>query len=95
MSAPPGSAIPRRVAGWDVDELDGQFFIARASGAEIVHCNQTAAFIWSLCDGRRAVDDIIRLLCEAYPESAARIRADVPAAIGSLVAGGALILEPR
>ena len=39
--------------------------------------NETAALVWGLCDGRRTVADLISLLAEAYPESAASIRQDV------------------
>ena len=71
---------PRQVSGYqvaDMESLDGEMVLFHPATQKILYSNSTGALIWQLCDGQRAVADIIRLLSEAYPDSASEIGADV------------------
>lgn len=76
-----------------METLDGETILLHPARSLIIYSNPTAALIWQLCDGVRNVDEIIALLCEAYPESQEDIRRDVPEAIQILVERGALKAE--
>ena len=52
--------------------------------------NQTSALIWNLCDGSRTIAEILRLLCDAYPEAAINIPAQAQETILKLVDSQAL-----
>lgn len=77
--------IPMRRDGLQVETMDGELIVLDTVRDVVVHANATAALVFQLCDGQRSVDDITALLCDAYPDSAADIRADVPAIIAHLV----------
>ena len=46
--------------------------------------DEVGAMIWELCDGGRAVGDIVALLCEEFDAPEATVRADVLEFIGDL-----------
>lgn len=82
--------VPTPVEGFHMENLDGETILLHPARSLIIYSNPTAALIWQLCDGVRSVDEIMDLLCAAYPESQDDIRRDVPAAIQVLVERGAL-----
>lgn len=73
--------------------MDGEMVLLHPSRNLIIHGNQTSALIWQLCDGARAVGEIVELLSAAYPEAREDIQADVPAAIQALISQGALTIK--
>ena len=82
--------VPIPVEGFHMETLDGETILLHPARSLVIYSNPTAALIWQLCDGIRSVEDIVNLLCEAYPESQDEIRRDVPEAVQLLVERGAL-----
>ena len=84
---------PARRAGFQLEEMDDEFLLFHPGGTQIIQFNQTAAVVWQLCDGQRTVDEIIRLLQEAYPEGAAQIDGDVQEVLNQCVNSGCIDLR--
>lgn len=84
---------PRPVAGYDIEEMDGEVVIYHPATEAIYYCNATAALIFRLCDGQRDLGSIVKLLQEAYPEAASQIERDVLTTIDELSRHGALTLS--
>lgn len=83
--------IPRPAEGFQMETLDGEMVLLHPARNIIIHGNQSGALIWSLCDGRRPVAEIVELLGAAYPESKDEIAGQVPGMIQELIARGALV----
>ena len=52
--------------------------------------NESVYIVWQLCDGTLTVEEIIRLIQDAYPTQAQQIEEDVFAALELLTDAGAL-----
>ncbi len=76
-----------------METLDGEIILLHPTRNVIIHSNQAGALIWSLCDGKRSVGEIVEILGAAYPESQDEIALDVPQAIQELLIRGALAAE--
>lgn len=72
------SVKPRQKSGYQLEMMDGELLLYHLNETRILYLNQTASLIWQLCDGSQSVNDIITLLCDAYPESADAISSEVP-----------------
>lgn len=81
---------PRRRADYRLEQLEGELLLYHPSRSQILYCNQTAALIWHLCDGRRTVQEIIDLLSAAFPPSGPAIAGDVAAALQQFRQVGAI-----
>lgn len=86
--------FPHPVAGFQIEVLDGEAVLFHATKLTLVHLNPSAALVYRLSDGQRSVGEIVSLLTDAYPESAAGIPGDVQKALDWLVAAGTLVLAP-
>jgi hypothetical protein len=85
--------VPTPLKGFQIENLDGEIVLLHPAHNIIIYSNQTGALVWQLCDGRRSVDDIVEILCAAYPEAKAEIAIDVPQTIQTLIWRGALVPE--
>jgi hypothetical protein len=56
--------------------------------------NPLGARIFAMCDGRTSLETIVRTLQEEYPESAARIPADVMGFVNYLLELDVVAIEP-
>jgi coenzyme PQQ biosynthesis protein PqqD len=83
---------PRRAADYQAEIMDGELVIFNPVSERVLHSNDSGALIWQLCDGQRSVADIIRLLAEAYPDSAGQIQADVRATLQTFAENGVVEL---
>ena len=72
------SQRPKRISGYDVEEIDGELLIFNPSAAKVLHTNQTGALVWGMCTGEHTVGEIVQLLTALYPNSAEIIANDVP-----------------
>lgn len=86
-------AIPTRTEGHHVEAMGSEQVLFGQARATAFFLNETAALVFSLCDGQRSVEAIVGLLADAYPESAAQVRADVLSVLGNLTAEGVLTLN--
>ena len=85
--------IPTRAEGHHVEAMGNEQVLFGQARATAYYLNETAAIVFSLCDGQRSVSAIVDLLAEAYPDAAAQVRADVLSVIGNLAAEGVLTLR--
>lgn len=67
--------MPRQVSGFSLQRLDDDVLLYHPGLTRTLHLNDTAALIWQLCDGTRAVDAIVHALQDAFPEHRRRHRA--------------------
>lgn len=84
------ACIPCRVEGFQMETIEGEIILLHPARNLIIHCNQSGALIWNLCDGNRTVAEIIELLGAAYPEARDEIAVNVPVTIQELLSHGAL-----
>ena len=82
--------LPKPVAGFLIEEMDGELVLFHPTRNIIIHTNETAALIWQLCDGINTVDRIVDILSGAYPDARQQIATEVPETIQELRAQGAL-----
>ena len=74
----PKLQIPRHVADFKLQLLDGEAVIFHPASKKVVHASSSAALIWELCDGQRSVEQIVELLAGEYPDARNEIEKDVP-----------------
>lgn len=58
-------------------EVDGQTILLRVDDGGYYAIDEVGAAIWELCDGNRAVGEIVSALCAEFDAPEATIRADV------------------
>ena len=81
----------KAVAGYLLEVIDDEVLLYHPVQETMVYCNATAAYIWSLCDGSRDLDEIARLFVACYPEASATIPQQIQAAITELLEHGVLV----
>lgn len=81
---------PVQVPGFKLEEMDDEVILFHPTRSTVVHTNQSGALIWQLCDGRRSVEEIIALLRQTYPDSAAAIAGDVERVLSDLTDSGVI-----
>ncbi|HSG16019.1 MAG TPA: PqqD family protein [Anaerolineae bacterium] len=84
------SATPKQKPGYHMEEIEGELLLYHLNETRIMYCNQTAALIWRLSDGRSTVGEMISLLSGAYPNAAGTMTRDVELALGRFLAAGAI-----
>jgi uncharacterized protein len=77
-------ARPERAPGVYARDLDGEQVVYDPASHEIVVLNETAAFVFGLCDGTRSVVDLLDALERRYDAPAARLRNDLLAVLDEL-----------
>ncbi len=82
--------MPRQVSGFSLQRLDDDVLLYHPGLTRTLHLNDTAALIWQLCDGTRAVDAIVHALQDAFPEHGDDIAQDVPSTLQQLERDGAI-----
>lgn len=74
----------RRQEGILAQEAHGQTVLLRPADGGYYALDEVGAMIWELCDGQRAVADIVAILCSEYDAPEPTVRADVLEFIGDL-----------
>jgi len=85
--------IPTPCRDFTIEHLEGETILYRHSLKKMIYLNESAAVVWTLCDGRRTVADIVDLLVKNYPGVADTVAADVKEVIADLTREGALETE--
>ena len=63
---------------WRWDGEEGKHILVGVPKTKSAHLlNPTGAKIFSLCNGKRTVEDITQILIEEFPQATERIRSDV------------------
>jgi hypothetical protein len=68
----------------NVREIDGETVVLDRRLRRIHQLNTTASFVWQLCDGRHAVDDIAMGLVDDFEVDAVTAERDAAAAVQQL-----------
>jgi coenzyme PQQ biosynthesis protein PqqD len=84
--------VPRPVVDVEMEVLEGEILLYHLQQDRAVYLNPTAAMIWGLCDGKRSVAEIVRLIGETYPDAVATLHEDVRATLKKLQENGVLVL---
>lgn len=70
---------PARTAA--TEEFDGEL-VVYCERSQRMHClDHRASVVWSLCDGTRAIDEVVRGSAEVLGVDAAAVRQDIEATI--------------
>ena len=85
------STVLAKNPAFHMEILDGEALLYSSQHTRVVSLNQTAYVIWEMCDGQKSLEFIIKVLCEAFPESAQNIPQDVNQALSLLLEHQALI----
>ena len=81
---------PAQSAVFRFEELDDESLIFNTVTKRTVYLNPSATVIWKLCDGQRTIEEIAKLLKDAYPEASEDFLVDVESAVQALLSEGAL-----
>jgi len=87
--------IPVQNADFHALYNDGELILTRRHGSNSARLSPTMALVWSLCDARRSVEQIIWMCQMQHPEARAQIGKDVTAAIKALAEKELVCLIPR
>ncbi len=82
---------PRPPAGLEARKLGDEVVLCYQGGQGIFALNQVAERIWSLCDGKRSVDDIVGLLLTEFEVEPDRLAQDVQATVVYMLEQGLLV----
>jgi pyrroloquinoline quinone biosynthesis protein D len=74
----------RRQEGVLAQEAHGRTVLLRLEDGGYYALDEVGAVIWELCDGTRAVAEIVALLCEEFDAPESTVREDVLEFIGDL-----------
>ena len=74
---------PKRADGVEARELGDECMLHDSRNGSVHIVNDTAAFVWRLCDGHHTVDEMVSALVEKYDIPA---DADVHKDIGGILA---------
>jgi len=83
--------VPKAATDVEIEVVDSEVLLYHPQQTRAVYLNPTAAVVWGLCDGRRSVGDIIRVIGESYPD-ADSLTDDVLAALNQLQESGVLVV---
>lgn len=78
-------SVPRHAKGYILEDLDDGLYLSHPQEGMMITVNETGALIWGLCDGKRTVREISKILSETYKDNAAAVRKEVPRMIFDFV----------
>lgn len=87
--------IPIPNSAVKLEELDDEYVLFNAKNTKVTYLNASAAMVWTLCDGKTSVDDIITELTTQYPEQQQQINDDVMNVMQELVNNELLVLTDK
>lgn len=83
--------VPRPAADLETDVIEGEVLLYEPQQTRAVYLSPTAALVFGLCDGKRSVREIIRVLSECY-DGTASLSDDVLTTINELRESGVLAI---
>lgn len=83
---------PSPAAGVAVEVIGEECLAYHPQHTRAVYLNPSAALIWGLCDGRRSVPEICRMIQDAYPDTAASLPDEIAATLARLEEYGLLVM---
>lgn len=76
-----------------LEKMDNELLLFNPYTTNVIYLNETASIIWQLCDGKLSIDEITRLLIDAYPESSDTIEKDVGETIKFFINNETVLLQ--
>lgn len=67
-----------------IEDMDGELLVYDPESATTLHLNNSSMIVLELCDGKRSLTEIIRLVQEAYPGQSEEVEADILALVEDL-----------
>jgi hypothetical protein len=67
-----------------VERIDDETVLLDLDSGLYFALNEVGARVWELCDGQRAIDDIVAVIVEEYDVDTATARADVAELVAQL-----------
>jgi hypothetical protein len=84
--------VPASARDVETEIVGEEVMLYNSENTCAVYLNETAALIWGLCDGKRSVGEIIRLIGESYPDAGDPTQ-EVMAVISKLRESGVLVIR--
>jgi len=78
--------LPRQTQHLSVKEIEGQTVILDREHGKLHELNQSASYIWQLCDGHTPVSEIVSAMARAYDRLPTDVERDVTNALQQLEA---------
>lgn len=97
MSTRPEAVLDERLRRQDgvlVQEAQGRTVLLRLEDGGYYALDEVGAMIWGLCDGSRAVAEIVAILCAEFDAPESTVREDVLEFIGDLRRERLLVVDP-
>jgi hypothetical protein len=83
--------VPVPAADIATEIVEGEVLLYHPGQTRAIYLNPSAAVIWGLCDGRRSVREIVRVVGESYPDAGAELAQDVSTVVRQLRESGVLV----
>lgn len=84
---------PRRQEGILAQEAHGETVLLRLHDGGYYALDEVGATIWELCDGTRAVTQIVDMLCAEFDAPESTVRTDVLEFVGDLLRERLLVVD--
>ena len=60
-----------------MEELDDEVLLYNPANNKTLYINKSASVIWQLCNGEQSVEEIIKMIEDAYPGNEVDMRQDI------------------
>jgi hypothetical protein len=68
---------PIRNDSCHMEELDDEVLLYNPANNKTLYINKSASVIWQLCNGEQSVEEIIKMIVDAYPDNKVDMRQDI------------------
>lgn len=68
---------PIRNDSCHMEELDDEVLLYNPANNKTLYINKSASVIWQLCNGEQSVEEIIKMIEDAYPGNEVDMRQDI------------------
>jgi len=75
---------PIRNESCHMEELDDEVLLYNPGNNKTLYVNKSASVIWQLCNGDQSVEDIIKMIQDAYPSNDDELRQDILETLNNL-----------
>jgi hypothetical protein len=82
-----------RARAFPTVDLDGERVCYDPEARSLHHLNETAALVWSMCDGSTSTDGVVERVAARVELPPAHVEADVRALVAQLLAWGLCVDE--
>ncbi len=84
---------PIRNESCHMEELDDEVLLYNPANNKTLYINKSASVIWQLCNGDQSVEDIIKMIQDAYPGNSNDLRQDILDTLNNLAENEAVTVS--